>query len=87
MDNWKDRTLGGRESVYVAASPGTKATPMQSAIKHSRDGVSLGDSPEDLGENITNILHCIRQIKGELGICPTMAAYHTVHSGLANSHN
>jgi len=60
---------------------------MRSAIKRSRDGVSLGDSPEDPGENITDILRCIRQIKGELGICPTTAAYHTVHGGLANSHN
>jgi hypothetical protein len=60
---------------------------MRSAIKRSRNGVSLGDSLEDPGEDITDILRCIRQIKGELGIRPTTAAYHTVHGGLANSHN
>ena len=87
VDNWKDGTLGGQESVYVAETPGTRATPMRSAIKRSRDDVSLGDSAEDPGEDITNILRCIRQIKGELGIRPKTAAYHTVHGGLANSHN
>ena len=87
VDNWKDGTLGGQESVFVAATPGTKATPMRSAIKRSRDYVSLGDSAEDPGEDITDILRCIRQIKGELGIRPKTAAYHTVHGGLANSHN
>ena len=87
MDNWKDGTLGGKESVYVAATPGTKATPMRSAIKCSRDDDSLGDSVEDPGEDITNILRCIRQIKGEPGIRPKTAAYHTIHGGLANSHN
>ena len=87
VDNWKDGTLGGQESVYVAETPGTRATPMRSAIKRSRDDVSLGDSAEDPGEDITNILRCIRQIKGELGIRPKSAAYHTVHGGLVNSHN
>jgi len=87
VDNWKDGALGGRDLVYVAASPGTKATPMRSAIKRSWEGVSLGDSPEDPGENISDIFRCIRQIKGELGIPPSSAAYHTVHGGLANSHN
>jgi hypothetical protein len=87
VDNWKDGTVGGQESVYVAATPGTRATPMRSAIKRSRDDVSLGDSLEVPGEDITNILRCIRHIKGELGIRPKTAAYHTVHGGLTNSHN
>ncbi len=87
VDNWKDGTLSGQELVFVAATPGTRATPMRSAIKRSRDDVSLGDSAEDPGKDITDILRCIRQIKGELGICPKTAAYHTIHGGLANSHN
>ena len=89
VDHWKDGTLGGRELVYVATTPGTKAKPMRSAIKRRmvNDSSYLGDFEVDPGEDITKILRCIRQIKGELGIRPTTAAYHTVHSGLANSHN
>ena len=88
MDQWKDGTVGSRESVYVAATPGTKATPMRSAPKRGRiDDDSFGEAGEDPGEDITEILRCLRQIKGELGIRSETAAYHTVHGGLANSHN
>ncbi len=48
---------------------------------------SSSNTPKDPGEDITDILRCIRQIKGKLGIRPTTAAYHTVQDGLANSHN
>ena len=33
MDQWKDGTVGTWESVYLAATPGAKATPMRSASK------------------------------------------------------
>ena len=87
MDQWKDGTVGSRELVYEATTPGTKATPMRSAFKRSREDDSLEEAEEDPGEYITEILRCLRQIKGKLGIRSKMAAYHTIHGGLTNYHN
>jgi len=89
VDHWKDGTLGSRELAYVTTTLGTKATPMRSAIKRRMDNDSsyLGDFEVDPGEDITKILRCIRQIKGELGIRTKTATYHTIHGGLANFHN
>jgi hypothetical protein len=87
MDQGKDGTVGTRELVYLAVAPGAKATPRLSASKCGRDDDSTGKFGDDQGEDITKILRCLRQIKGELGICSKAVAYRTVHGGLANFHS
>ena len=82
VDHWKDGTLGGRESVYVAALPGTKATPMRSAIKRTGSRFRTGSACEfPFMSSARPELSPLRLPRGEIVFYPTRRPSIRVLSG------